>query len=504
MFKSFLGYQLVEKYQNRKKDPKYKKSVSSTLIRLAVPIIVSLAILLMPVSAFGIEGLTIIEKRVIAVFVFATLMWILEGVSAWVTSTMVIVLLLFTCSDSALWLFREGYEAEQLGTLIKYNSLLNCYADPIIMLFLGGFVIAIIASKMGIDVQLARGLLALFGKNPKFVLLGFLLVTGIFSMFISNTATAAMMLTFMAPALRNLPSDDKGKIALVLAIPIGANIGGMGTIIGTPPNAIALDYLNNPDGLNLGISFLDWLVVMAPFAILLLVLAWLLLVNLFPFKNESIELQIEGETEKGPRLIIAYVTLALTILLWITGEWTGINDKTVAMIPIAIFCVTGLFGKDDLKEINWDVLWLVAGGFALGIALQNSGLAKNLVEAIPFAEWSPIIVIVGAGLLCWFFSNIISNTATANLLIPVMMAVGTGMGSVLDPYGGVFTLIMGVTLAASLAMILPVSTPPNAIAYSTGLVDVKYMRTVGIIVGVVGLILAFTMLIIVGKAGIML
>lgn len=107
MFKSFLGYQLVEKYQNRKKDPKYKKSVSSTLIRLAVPIIVSLAILLMPVSAFGIEGLTIIEKRVIAVFVFATLMWILEGVSAWVTSTMVIVLLLFTCSDSALWLFRE-------------------------------------------------------------------------------------------------------------------------------------------------------------------------------------------------------------------------------------------------------------------------------------------------------------------------------------------------------------------------------------------------------------
>ena len=322
-------------------------------------------------------------------------------------------------------------------------------------------------------------------------------------MFISNTATAAMMLTFMAPALRNLPSDDKGKIALVLAIPIGANIGGMGTIIGTPPNAIALDYLNNPEGLNLGISFVDWMVVMAPFAILLLVLAWLLLITLFPFKNQCLELNIEGETEKGPRLIIAYVTLALTILLWITGELTGISDKTVAMIPIAVFCVTGLFGKDDLKEINWDVLWLVAGGFALGTALNKTGLAASLVNAIPFGSWSPLVVIIGAGLLCYFFSNIISNTATANLLIPVMMAVGTGMGNVLDPYGGVFTLIMGVTLAASLAMILPVSTPPNAIAYSTGLVDVKHMRTVGVIVGVVGLILAFTLVIIIGKAGLM-
>jgi sodium-dependent dicarboxylate transporter 2/3/5 len=243
---------------------------------------------------------------------------------------------------------------------------------------------------------------------------------------------------------------------------------------------------------------------MMPFTILLLILAWLLLIKLFPFKDKEISLNIEGETAKGPRLVIAYITLGLTILLWLLDKVTGINANTVAMIPIAIFCVTGLFGKDDLKEINWDVLWLVAGGFALGIALQNSGLAKNLVEAIPFAQWSPLVVIIGAGLLCWFFSNIISNTATAALLIPIMVAVGTGMGDVLTPFGGILTLILGVTLSASLAMILPVSTPPNAIAYSTGLVDVKYMRTVGIIVGVVGLALAFTMLVIIGKAGIML
>ena len=470
------------------------------IIKIALAAIVFFVLWFIPTSAIGLPNITVVEHRVIAIFALTLVLWFTEAIPSWTTSMLIVVLLLLTCSDNAISFLREG---ENIGTLLSQKAIMAEFANPTIMLFLGGFVIAIIASKMGIDVQLARALLALFGKNPKFVLLGFLLVTGIFSMFISNTATAAMMLTFMAPALRNLPSDDKGKIALVLAIPIGANIGGMGTIIGTPPNAIALDYLNNPEGLNLGISFVDWMVVMAPFAILLLVLAWLLLITLFPFKNQCLELNIEGETAKGPRLIIAYVTLALTILLWITGELTGISDKTVAMIPIAVFCVTGLFGKDDLKEINWDVLWLVAGGFALGTALNKTGLAASLVNAIPFGSWSPLVVIIGAGLLCYFFSNIISNTATANLLIPVMMAVGTGMGNVLDPYGGVFTLIMGVTLAASLAMILPVSTPPNAIAYSTGLVDVKHMRTVGVIVGVVGLILAFTLVIIVGKAGLM-
>ena len=191
-------------------------------------------------------------------------------------------------------------------------------------------------------------------------------------------------------------------------------------------------------------------------------------------------------------------------MLWLTDKLTGINANTVAMIPIAIFCVTGLFGKKELKEIDWDVIWLVAGGFALGTALDKSGLAAHLVGAIPFGQWSPMVVIIGAGLICWFFSNIISNTATAALMIPVMVAVGTGMGGVLEPFGGILTLILGVTLSASLAMILPVSTPPNAIAFSTGMVDVKHMRTVGIIVGVIGLVLAFTMLIIIGKAGIML
>ncbi len=501
MFKSFLGYQMVEKYQNRKKDPKYKKSVSSTLIRLAVPIIVSLAILLMPVSAFGIEGLTIIEKRVIAVFVFATLMWILEGVSAWVTSTMVIVLLLFTCSDSALWLFREGYEAEQLGTLIKYNSLLNCYADPIIMLFLGGFILAIAATKTGMDGALARILLKPFGTNSNFVLLGFIVVTGLFSMFLSNTATAAMMLTFLAPVLKALPADGKGKIALAMAIPVAANVGGLGTPIGTPPNAIALKYLNDPAGLNLNMGFGEWMMFMLPFTIVVLFLGWLLLMKLFPFKQKRIELKIEGEAKKDWRSIVVYITFALTVLLWITDKYTGVNSNVVAMLPIGVFCAIGVIGRRDLEEINWSVLWMVAGGFALGVALNETGLAKHLISSIPFDTWPVMAVLIGGCLLCYAMSNFISNTASAALLVPILGTVGTAMGGQLEPFGGVAVMLIGVAIGSSMAMILPISTPPNALAHSTGFIQQKDMMKVGIWVGIIGIVLGYLMLILLGSNG---
>ena len=471
-------------------------------IKLALATILFFVLWFLPTTTLGLPNISVVEHRVIAIFILALVLWFTEAIPSWTTSILIVVVLLLTCSDQAIILLQEGGKEAFKGIALSHKTIMGSFADPTIMLFLGGFVIAIMASKMGIDAQLARVLLAPFGKKSKVVLLGFLLVTGVFSMFISNTATAAMMLTFMAPILRQLPADDKGRTALILAIPIGANIGGMGTPVGTPPNAIALKYLNESLGFNIG--FFDWAIIMMPFAIFLLLFAWFILTKIFPFKNEEIHLKIEGETAKGPQLMISYITIGLTILLWLTDKVTGINANTVAMVPIAIFCVLGLFGKNDLKEIDWDVIWLVAGGFALGTALDKSGLAKHLVEAIPFAQWSPLVVIIGAGLLCWFFSNIISNTATAALIIPVMVAVGTGMGSVLEPFGGILTLILGVTLAASLAMILPVSTPPNAIAFSTGMVEVKHMRTMGVIMGVVGLILAFTLLIIIGKAGIML
>ena len=359
----------------------------------------------------------------------------------------------------------------------------------------------IAATKTGMDGALARILLKPFGTNSNFVLLGFIVVTGIFSMFLSNTATAAMMLTFLAPVLKALPADGKGKIALAMAIPVAANVGGLGTPIGTPPNAIALKYLNDPAGLNLNMGFGEWMMFMLPFTIVVLFLGWLLLMKLFPFKQKRIELKIEGEAKKDWRSIVVYITFALTVLLWITDKYTGVNSNVVAMLPIGVFCAIGVIGRRDLEEINWSVLWMVAGGFALGVALNETGLAKHLISAIPFDTWPVMAVLIGGGLLCYAMSNFISNTASAALLVPILGTVGTAMGGQLEPFGGVAVMLIGVAIGSSMAMILPISTPPNALAHSTGFIQQKDMMKVGIWVGIIGIVLGYLMLILLGSNG---
>lgn len=366
MYKIFRGFQLVEAYQDLKKARRLAENKTvGRGVKLAVAITLSLILWCLPIETFGIEGLTVIEQRLISIFVFATLMWVFEAVPAWTTSVLIVVLLLLTVSDSSLWFFIQGIPAGELGHTVKYKSIMHCFADPIIMLFIGGFILAIAATKSGLDVLLARVMLKPFGTQSRYVLLGFIMVTAVFSMFLSNTATAAMMLTFLTPVLKSLPADGKGKIGLAMSIPVAANIGGMGTPIGTPPNAIALKYLNDPEGLDLNIGFGEWMGFMMPYTIVVLFIAWFILLRLFPFKQKTIELQIDGEAKKDWRSILVYVTFAVTVLLWMSDKFTGVNSNVVAMIPVAVFCVTGVITKRDLEEISWSVLWMVAGGFAL-------------------------------------------------------------------------------------------------------------------------------------------
>jgi sodium-dependent dicarboxylate transporter 2/3/5 len=312
-----------------------------------------------------------------------------------------------------------------------------------------------------------------------------------------------MMLTFLAPVLKQLPTSGKGRIGLALAIPIGANIGGIGTPIGTPPNAIALKALNDPEGLNLGIGFGEWMMIMMPLAIFLLFAGWFLLKWLYPFTQKTIELKIEGETKSDWRSIVVYVTFALTILLWVFDKYTGINSNVVAMLPVGVFCACGIITRKDLEEINWSVLWMVAGGFALGLALQDTGLAKHLINTIPFETWPAIVMIIGSGLLCYTLSNFISNTATAALLMPILTVVGTAAIATLAPFGGVSPLLVGIALSASLAMVLPISTPPNALAHGTGMIEQKQMIKVGLAMGFIGLVVGYVVLIMAGKFGLL-
>ena len=504
MYKIFRGFHLVEAYQDLKKAKRLAENKTvSRGIKLAVAITISLILWCLPVEAFGIEGLTVIEQRTISIFVFATLMWVLEAIPAWTTSVLIVVLLLLTVSDSSLWFFVQGIPAEELGHAVKYKSIMHCFADPIIMLFIGGFILAIAATKSGLDVLLARVMLKPFGTQSRYVLLGFIMVTAVFSMFLSNTATAAMMLTFLTPVLKSLPADGKGKIGLAMAIPVAANIGGMGTPIGTPPNAIALKYLNDPEGLNLNIGFGEWMAFMMPYTIVVLFIAWVIMLRLFPFKQKTIELQIDGEAKKDWRSILVYITFAVTVLLWMSDKFTGVNSNVVAMIPVAVFCVTGIITKRDLEEISWSVLWMVAGGFALGVALQETGLARHMIESIPFNTWPPVLMIVGSGLICYAMANFISHTATAALLVPILAIAGMSMRENLSALGGVETLLIGVAIGSSLAMVLPISTPPNALAHATGMIQQKDMEKVGLIMGAIGLVLGYTMLIILGSNGLL-
>lgn len=476
--------------------PKERKISRKLTILLPLVIAVTLFLWLVPTSFFGIDGLTVVEQRTIAIFVFAALMWMFEIIPTWTTSVLIIVIMLLTISDSSLPFMKGSGIPSEMGTFVSYKSILATFADPVIMLFLGGFILAIASTKVGLDVQLARVLMKPFGKKSEFVLLGFLLVIGTFSMFMSNTATAAMMLTFLAPILKTLPPDGKGRIALALSIPIAANLGGIGTPIGTPPNAIAFQYVN--DSLHLDVGFDDWMFRMIPYVYIMLLIAWVILLKMYPFKQKTIELKIESHHEKTWRTYVVWITFALTILLWMTESLTKLNSNVVAMIPVGVFCITGIITKDDLKDINWSVLWMVAGGFALGLAMTNTGLAEHLVTSIPFGEWLPMVVILVAGFIGYFISNFISNTAAASLIVPILCAVAVGMGDTLDPVGGAKTLVIGAVLCTSLAMLFPISTPPNALAHSTGLVTTKDMTKVGILVGVIGYVLGYLLLFFIG------
>ena len=461
-------------------------------VLLPIVLVVTGFLWAVPTSFFGIDALTVVQQRVIALFVFAALMWIFEIIPNWTTSLLVIVISLLTVSDKGIGLFCDP----KFGQLVGFKSIMASFADPVVMLFMGGFVLAIMAEKYGLDVTMGRGLLSVFGTKPKIVLLGFLIVISIFSMFMSNTATAAMMLAFLAPVLATLPADDKGKIGLALSIPVAANLGGIGTPIGTPPNATAVRFLSEAGA---EISFMDWMVHMIPYVIVMILVAWVLLQLFFPFKTEKLVLEIpENKKEKSWKSTVVWITFIGTILLWMTESITKINSNIVALIPLGVLTACGIFTKEDIKEINWSVLWLVAGGFALGTCLQGTGLAKVLINAIPFGSMSVVLVLVVAGLVCYFLSNFISNSATAALLIPILIVVAEGMA---DPaaannaqflaLGGSKAMIVFIAMCASIAMLFPISTPPNAIAASTGLVETKDMAKVGIIIGIVGFIFGF-------------
>lgn len=411
------------------------------------------------------------------IFVMAALLWVTELLPLFATALLVIGLEILLLANPGEWV-GLGFEVTASP---DYRTFLAPISDPIIILFLGGFLMARAAIAEGVDKALAGVILKVSGTHPASVMLGLMGATALFSMWMSNTATTAMMITLTVPMLAQIPHGDPARKGLVLAIPFAANIGGMGTPISSPPNAVAVAFLSKA---GLEVSFLDWMLIAVPLMLALLVGAWLLLVRMYRPATEGLELRPVAARIDGAGAFVLGV-IGVTIVLWLTDQWHGLPTAVVALVPAIAFTATGLIGRKDFNSLEWHILILIAGGIALGVGLRVTGLDAEVTGMLPGEGRAAVIALVIATML---FSTFMSNTAAANLLLPigVSLAVGVaGSGSAEMAY----VLAISIALAASTAMALPISTPPNAIAYAHGELDTRDLARSGLLVGGAALLL---------------
>lgn len=428
------------------------------------------------VLVVDLPGLEPAAQRMLAIFLLAIVLWVTEAIPLVATAVLVILLEVLMISDQALVALPE----DVLGASTYFAAL----ADPVIVLFLGGFLIADGAAKFDLDRNLAAVLLRPFAGNARRSVLGLMLITAMLSMFVSNTATTATMFAVVIPILAVLPAGP-ARTGLALAIPVAANVGGIGTPVGSPPNAIALGALQARGE---GVSFLGWMFLAVPLMVVVLLFAWWLLTRRYVAVDTPMTLDLSASFDRSPAAIVFYVVAGATVLLWLTEPLHGISSSTVGFVPVVALLATQVMGGDDIKALQWPVLWLVAGGIALGAGIGATGLDTWLLglvdwEALPLTLLVLLLVVVGLGL-----STVISNSATANLLIPLSLSLATGLPIDATAVGVI------VALACALAMALPISTPPNAVAYATGEVDTRAMATNGLLIGGVGAVLLATLL----------
>ncbi len=430
-------------------------------------LVVGAVVFLLPLVV-DIPGLDPAGQRMLAIFLLAIVFWVTEAIPLVATAVLVILLQVLLLSEQAIL---PGSEE-----VLTSASVFAALADPVIVLFLGGFLIADGAAKFGLDRNLAAVLMRPFAGDARRTVLGLMLITALLSMFVSNTATTATMFAVVIPILVALP-PGKARTGLALSIPVAANVGGLGTPVGSPPNAIALGQLT---AMGEQVSFLGWMLLAVPLMLVVLLFAWWYLTRRYVPPGVPLDLELTADFDRSPAARLFYVVAAGTVTLWLTEPLHGISSSTVGFLPVVVLLATQVMTGDDLKVLQWPVLWLVAGGIALGSGIGASGLDVWLLglvawESFPVTAVVVLLAVVGLGL-----STVISNSATANLLVPLAISLAAGIGT--DPTA----IAVVVALACSLAMALPISTPPNAIAYATGEVDTRAMASSGIVIGAVG------------------
>ena len=408
-----------------------------------------------------------------SIFVLAGLLWVTEALPLFATALVVISLEIILIANPGEWAGLGRVD----GLNPDYKTFLNPIADPVIILFLGGFILAQASVKEGIDKALASNILKIFGSRPRTVMLGLMVITSIFSMWMSNTATTAMMITLTVPLMAQIPETDPFRKGLVLCIPFAANIGGLGTPIASPPNAVAVGFLKN---VGIDITFLEWMMIAIPLVVVMLGFSWLLLWNLYKPKNRF-RLSSEHHKIDGRGIYVMFI-FSLTIILWLADTWHGLPTAVVALVPVVGFTTTGIIRRSDINALEWHILILIAGGISLGLGLKVTGLDLIIVDLIPKESGFIFPILIFATVL---LSTFMSNTAASNLLIPLGVSFAIG----LQDQQLAMEIGLGVALAASMAMSLPISTPPNAIAYAKGTLRSRDFAKAGVVVGILAVAL---------------
>jgi len=392
----------------------------------------------------------------------------------------------------------------------SFESTAGAYANPVIFLFLGGFMLGLAIEKWGLHRRIALNIVRLTGTSGNRIVLGFILATGLISMWLSNTATTMMMFPIAISVITVVGENHSGKkgfsnfsLSVMIAIALASNFGGIATIIGTPPNVAFAGYVQKK--YDYGISFLDWMKIGTPLSLLLLLILYFVMVKwLYPNgmkQDESTRQLVDEEIRKlGPvspaekRVMAIFCT---TALLWITRSfitgWTGLrlDDNMIALMgALALFMVPS--GRDDRKALlewtdtsrmAWGILLLFGGGIALAGALEKAGLIEQLGRWFGGFAAGSLALIFLVSLVSLFISEVMSNVAQVIVMAPVVSTLAEAMQ--MHP----LQLGIPMTLAASCAGMLPMGTPPNAIAFSSGYIKLGQMVRVGFVMNLVSVLL---------------
>ena len=454
----------------RRRPPAERTSSSrlTTLQRIGLV----LAVLIAPLPLIlDVPGLDPIGERMLSIFLLAIILWVSEAVPLVATAVLVIFLEVLLISDQAIVAVPD--------TVPSAASFYGAFANPVVILFLGGFLIADAAAKYGLDRGLAAVMLRPFQSSARRTMLGLMLITASLSMFMSNTATTATMFAIVMPVLFALP-PGVARAGFALCIPVAANVGGLATPVGSPPNAIALASLAERGHT---MTFVGWMIATLPVAIVLLAVAYWILTWRFVPRDLVVELDLDARFDTSRKARLFYVVAGITIALWLTEPIHGIPSTTVGFLPVVVLLLTQVMSGEDLKVLQWPVLWLVAGGIALGSGVAASGLDEWLIGLVSWSSLPGPLILFTLALVALVLGTVISNSATANLVIPIALTLAVTVGLDTPLVAVVVALICG------LGMALPISTPPNAIAYATGEVSTGQMASVGVTIGVLGLVL---------------